>query len=148
MSQACETETVGYKRPPGKTQFKPGKSGNPRGRPKRKVDMSTALNKAFNDKIVVTALGKTLTGMEAFVQSIVDRVLRGESKAIPELMRLVAKAKIFKAVPDPTRLTGVVVEPAAYQRDQALGTLGGWYPVGEDGAGLWVDPKTQEVYSS
>jgi hypothetical protein len=42
--------------------------------------MSTALNKAFNDKVVVTGLGKTLTGMEAFVQSIVDRVLQGEAR--------------------------------------------------------------------
>jgi hypothetical protein len=147
MSEPSETETVGYKRPPSITQFKPGKSGNPRGRRKRKVDMSTALNKAFNDKIVVKGLGKTLTGMEAFVQSIVDRALQGESKAIPELMRLFAKAKIFKPVSDPTRLTGVVVQPAAYKRDRALGTLGGWYEVG-DGLGLWVDPKTKEVYSS
>jgi Family of unknown function (DUF5681) len=147
MSEPSETETVGYKRPPSNTQFKPGKSGNPRGRRKRKVDMSTALNKAFNDKIVVKGLGKTLTGMEAFVQSIVDRALRGESKAIPELMRLFAKTKIFKPVTDPTRLTGVVVAPAAYKRDRALGTLGGWYEV-RDGLGLWVDPKTKEVYSS
>jgi Family of unknown function (DUF5681) len=110
MSEPSETETIGHKRPPHKTQFKPGKSGNPRGRPKRRVDMSAALNKAFNDKVVVTGLGKTLTGMEAFVQSIVDRVLQGDSKAIPELVRLFSKTRLFKPVPDPTRLTGVVVE--------------------------------------
>ena len=144
MSEPCKTETIGHKRPPSKTQFKPGKSGNPRGRPKRKVDMSTALNKAFNDKIVVTGLAKTLTGMEAFVQSIVDRVLQGEPKAIPELLRMFAKAKLFKPVPDPTRLTGVVVEPAAYKRDKELGKLGGFYEV-SPGMGLYVDPETQEV---
>jgi Family of unknown function (DUF5681) len=146
MSEHSETASVGYKRPPRKTQFKPGKSGNPRGRPKRKVDMSSALNQAFNDKIVVTGLGKTLTGMEAFVQSIVDRVLQGESKAIPELVRLFTKTKLFKPVPDPTRLTGVVVMPAAYKRDQELGKLGGFYEV-QDGMGLYVDPKTQVVYT-
>jgi hypothetical protein len=144
MSEPSETETAGYKRPPSKTQFKPGKSGNPRGRPKRKLDMSSALNKAFNDKVVVTGLGKTLTGMEAFVQSIVDRVLKGESKAIPELIRLFAKTKLFKPVPDPTRLTGVVVEPAAFKRDKALGKLGGCYEV-SPGMGLYVDPETQVV---
>jgi hypothetical protein len=145
MSEPCETETIGHKRPPSKTQFKPGKSGNPRGRPKAKVDMSTALNKAFNDKVVVTGLGKSLTGMEAFVQSILHRALQGESKAIPELLRLFAKAKLFKPVPDTTRLSGVVVEPAAYKRDKALGIQQGWYEV-RDGLGLWVDPKTKEVY--
>jgi hypothetical protein len=60
VSEPSETDTVGYKRPPSKTRFKPGQSGNPRGRPKRQVDMSSALNKEFNDKIVVTELGKTL----------------------------------------------------------------------------------------
>jgi hypothetical protein len=144
VSEPSETDTVGYKRPPSKTRFKPGQSGNPRGRPKRQVDMSSALNKAFNDKIVVTELGKTLTGMEAFVQSIVDRVLRGDSKAIPELVRLFTKTRLFKPVPDPTRLTGVVVAPAAYKRDQELGKLGGFYEV-SPGMGLYVDPKTKEV---
>jgi hypothetical protein len=146
MSEPSETETIGHKRPPRKTQFKPGKSGNPRGRPKRRVDMSTALNKAFNDKIVVTGLGKTLTGLEAFVQSIVDRALQGDSKAIPELMRLFTKAKLFKPVPDPTRLTGVVVAPAAFKRDAALGIEQGWYEV-RDGLGFWVDPKTKQIYT-
>jgi hypothetical protein len=144
MSEPSETETIGHKRPQHKTQFKPGKSGNPRGRPKRRVDMSTALNKAFNDKVVVTGLGKTLTGMEAFVQSIVDRVLQGDSKAIPELVRLFTKTRLFKPVPDPTRLTGVVVEPAAYQRDKKLGIEGGFYEV-SPGMGLYVDPETKEV---
>jgi hypothetical protein len=144
MSERSEPEPVGYKRPPCKTQFKPGKSGNPLGRPKRKVDMSTALNQAFNDKILVSGLGKSLTGMEAFVQSIVDRVLKGESKAIPELMRLFTKAKLFKPIPDPTRLTGVVVMPPAYKLDQELGKLGGYYEV-SPGMGLYVDPKTKVV---
>jgi hypothetical protein len=43
VSEPSETDTVGYKRPPSKTRFKPGQSGNPRGRPKRQVDMSSAL---------------------------------------------------------------------------------------------------------
>ena len=57
-------------KPRRSTQFKPGQSGNPLGRPKRKLDMSVALNKALNAKIRVSNLGKTRTGMEAVVQSI------------------------------------------------------------------------------
>src|SRR4030088_1197415 len=143
MSEHSEAETVGYKRPPSQTRFGPGKSGNPRGRPKRKkLDIGVALNKALNDKIVVTGLGKNMTGFEAVIQSIVHRVLQGESKAIPELLRLLTKAKLFKRVPDPTRLTGVVVAPPDYQRDRDLGIQGGWYEV-SDGLGIWVDPKTK-----
>jgi hypothetical protein len=108
--------------------------------------MSTALNQAFNDKVVVTGLGKTLTELEAYVQSIVHRVLQGETKAIPEFLRMCEKAKLFKPVPDPTRLTGVVVAPAAYLRDSHLGIQQGWYHV-RDGLGFWVHPKTKEVYT-
>ncbi len=59
-------------------------------------------------------------------------------------MNLVGKAKLFKPVPNPTRLTGVVVMPEAYSRDSELGIQQGYYPVG-DGLGFWVDPVTQEV---
>src|SRR5687768_6396759 len=34
-AQPGEAEKVGYGRPPKHTRFKPGQSGNPRGRPKR-----------------------------------------------------------------------------------------------------------------
>ena len=142
MSESSETPCP--EKPPRSTQFKPGQSGNPLGRPRRKLDMSVTLNKALNDKIRVTNLGTTRTGMEAFVQSIVDRVLQGDSKGIPQLMSLFNKAKVFKPVPNPTRLTGVVVEPLAYRRDRELGIQQGYYPVG-NGLGFYVDPITKEV---
>jgi hypothetical protein len=126
------------------TQFKPGQSGNPLGRPRRKLDMSIALNKALNDKIRVSNLGTMRTGMEAVVQSIVDRVLQGDSKGIVPLMNLFNKAKVFKPVPNPTRLTGVVIEPPAYRRDKELGIQQGYYPVG-NGLGFYVDPITKQI---
>jgi hypothetical protein len=107
MSEFSETPCP--EKPRRSTQFKPGQSGNPLGRPKRKLDMSVALNKALNEKIRVSHLGTTRTGLEAVVQSIVDRVLKGDSKGIPERMRLFNKVKLFKPIPNPTRLTGVVV---------------------------------------
>ena len=129
-------------KPRRSTQFQPGQSGNPRGRPKRNVDISVALNNALNDKIVVTNLGKTRTGLEAIVQSIVDRVLQGDSKGIGPLMDLFRKGKLFKAVPDPARLTGVVMMPENYRRDQELGIEQGYYLFG--GHRLWVHPVTKE----
>ena len=117
MSESSESETVGYKQPPRETQFKPGKSGNPRGRPKRKVNMSESLNRVLDDKIVVTGLGKGKTGLEAFVQSIVDRVLQGDSKGIPALIRLFNKTTLFKPTPRPGQMTGVVVMPPEYWDD-------------------------------
>ena len=142
MSESSETPCP--EKPRRSTQFKPGQSGNPLGRPKRKLDMSVALNKALNDKIRVSNLGTMRTGMEAYVQSIVDRVLQGDSKGIVALMNLFKKAKLFKPVPNPTRLTGVVVEPPDYRRDSELGIQEGYYSVG-NGLGFYVDPITKEV---
>ena len=103
MSDASESKLP--ENPRRSSQFKPGQSGNPRGRPKRpKIDMSVTLNTALNAKIVVTNLGTTKTGLEAFAQTIVDRVLQGDAKGIPALMKLFDKAKVFKLVDDPTRL--------------------------------------------
>jgi hypothetical protein len=56
---------------------------------------------------------------------------------------LFTKTKLFKTVTDPTRLTGVVVYPAAYKRDKELGIEGGFYEV-RDGMGIYIDPKTKE----
>jgi hypothetical protein len=36
-------EKVGYKRPPAETRFRPGRSGNPSGRPRRRPDFKVAL---------------------------------------------------------------------------------------------------------
>jgi hypothetical protein len=99
MSESSETPCP--EKPPRSTQFKPGQSGNPLGRPRRKLDMSVTLNKALNDKIRVSNLGTTRTGMEAFVQSIVDRVLQGDSKGIPPANELVQQGKGFQTRPQP-----------------------------------------------
>jgi len=142
MSEPSETPCP--KKPRPKTQFKPGQSGNPLGRPKCELDMSVALNKALNDKILVTNLGKTKTGLEALLQPIVDRVLQGDSRGIPALMRLLDKANVFKPVPNPTRLTGVVVMPDDYRKDRELGIEQGYYMFG--GTRIWVHPDTKEFY--
>ena len=141
---APRSETPCPEKPRRSTQFKPGQSGNPLGRPRRKLDMSVALNKALNDKIRVSNLGTTRTGMEAVVQSIVDRVLQGDSKGIVAMMNLFNKAKLFKPVPNPTRLSGVVIMPPDYWRDQLLGVQKGYYPVG-NGLGFYVDPITKAI---
>jgi hypothetical protein len=82
--------------------------------------------------------------LEALVQSAVDRVLQGDTKAIVSLMNLFKKAKFFKPVPNPTRLTGVVVMPEAYRKDRELGIEQGYYRV-RDGLGFWIHPVTKEM---
>ena len=109
MSESTKPQTVGYKRPPTNSQFKPGKSGNPRGRPKHKVNLSQSMNRVLDDKVVLTGPGNAKTGLEVFVQSVVNRVLQGDAKAIPALMKLLTKTDQFKPIPLPSQMTGVVV---------------------------------------
>ena len=73
--------------------------------------MSESLNRALDEKIVVTETGKALTKLGAFVQSTLNRVLQGDAKAIPALVRLLNQTEQFKPIPKPGQMTGVVVMP-------------------------------------
>jgi hypothetical protein len=46
-------DRVGYGKPPQRTQFKPGNSGNPRGRPKGTKNLKTDLMEELGEKILV-----------------------------------------------------------------------------------------------
>jgi hypothetical protein len=47
------THAVGYKRPPVDRQFKPGQSGNPKGRPKGRKNLKTIVVEALHKKVKV-----------------------------------------------------------------------------------------------
>jgi hypothetical protein len=49
---------VGYRKPPRASQFKPGRSGNPRGRPVASISVSDAMEKVLSRKVNLTLDGK------------------------------------------------------------------------------------------
>ena len=86
---------VGYKKPPEKTQFKKGKSGNPRGRPKKSdhlyfgdlcIDM-------MNEKITITENGtkKEILKKEAFVRALFNHCLSGKAAHAKLVMDMLHK---------------------------------------------------------
>ena len=74
---------VGYGKPPLRTRFQKGKSGNPKGRPRGKKNMSSLLSTALNASIVVVANGrrKKITKREAIVTQLVNKSAAADLKA-------------------------------------------------------------------
>jgi len=78
MSQDYE---VAYGKPPKHSQFKPGQSGNPSGRPKRSNTITALLKEELEAKVTVTENGvkKTITKREAMVRQVVNGGLKGKA---------------------------------------------------------------------
>jgi hypothetical protein len=85
-----DDDGIGYRRPPKKTQFKPGQSGNPKGRPKGSKNMTTILQEELDQKIPVTEGGKRrrVTKRRLAVRQQVNKAAQGDSKAFLAVTRL------------------------------------------------------------
>ncbi len=80
---------VGYGRPPQKTQFKKGCSGNPKGRPKRSRNFKTALRENLHSLVAVSVDGKSrqIPRAEAIALSLISGSLKGDNRARDALLR-------------------------------------------------------------
>jgi hypothetical protein len=81
-------DPVGYGRPPKATQFKRGKSGNPKGRPKGARTVGAILQDVIAQKIAVTENGKTrrVPAVEGLFRRVLSDALRGDLGAVKLLM--------------------------------------------------------------
>jgi hypothetical protein len=90
-----KTDGVGYKRPPREHQFKPGVSGNPRGRPKGSRSLSTLVDEALSQTVNVKIGGRTvrMSHREAMVKRYVEQALKGDHKSFTVLLKLDPRAR-------------------------------------------------------
>ena len=106
---------VGYGRPPKETRFTPGKSGNPKGRPKRKRSLAADLRKEVERMVEVVENGKRrrVSVQAAVIRRLVnDAIGRGNMAAMKPLLVLLAFV-------DPT----VETENAQREREDAKASL-------------------------
>jgi hypothetical protein len=80
---ATDEYEVGYRRPPKNTRFKPGQSGNLKGRPKGARNEATIWRTIFNRKVTIREAGRTrkVSLLEAMLLKYTERALNGEAKA-------------------------------------------------------------------
>jgi len=82
---------VGYGKPPKHTQFKPGQSGNPKGRPKGIRNLNTDLEEELSLEILVTEGGQQqqTTKQRALLKSLFAKALNGDVRASGVLINLI-----------------------------------------------------------
>jgi Family of unknown function (DUF5681) len=96
MTEKNDTEySVGYGRPPKRTQFKPGQSGNPHGRPRKTSTFADVVITEMNSKIDLTENGKTrkITKLEAIVKRHSLEAIKGNLAAAKMLIDGMQKAQ-------------------------------------------------------
>ena len=109
-------DKVGDCRPPRDTRFRPGQSGNPRGRPKRPRTLAARVRRALDEEVEAKENGETrrITKLEAAVKQLMNRAASGEARATRDAIALAAADENRAARPEaprrPTRDAVVIAE--------------------------------------
>ena len=96
-------ESVGYGRPPTRTRFQPGRSGNPRGRPKGALNLATVVAQTIQETVVITEHGqkKTITKLEAVLKQVTNKAVLGDARASNQVFTLVQAQERQLEGPEP-----------------------------------------------
>jgi len=88
LNKRTKDSGVGYGKPPRQHQFKPGQTGNPKGRPKGAKNESTILREIFERKIDNRSGGRVrkITILEGILLRITDDSLKGNTKSAAFLL--------------------------------------------------------------
>jgi hypothetical protein len=88
MTDTDAAHAIGYGKPPKRTQFTKGQSGNPKGRPKGSQNFATLLHKIGRQRVRVTENGgsRHISKFEATMLQLTNKAASGDLKAIRELL--------------------------------------------------------------
>ena len=88
---------VGYRRPPIASQFKPGASGNPNGRPKKSHNLKTIIRSALTASVIVREGEKkrSVSKLEGIVLRQLESALKGNDKAALATLKMAAQVGLL-----------------------------------------------------
>ena len=74
---------VGYRKPPQRTRYQKGQSGNPKGRPRGSRSSATMLKEILSERVDVRENGRirTVTKKELILRYAVNKAATGDSRA-------------------------------------------------------------------
>ncbi|MGE0566295.1 MAG: DUF5681 domain-containing protein [Vicinamibacterales bacterium] len=83
-------DEIGFGRPPKKTRFKPGQSGNPKGRPPRSRNLKTNVIEELRKTVSIREGSKErrVSKVEAIAIRLVNRALNNDPKAIEAILKI------------------------------------------------------------
>jgi hypothetical protein len=89
------TYEVGFGKPPKETQFRPGQSGNPKGRPKGAKNEATILREIMTRKIEIREGGRTrqISVHAAILLKFTETALKGDAKSATFLLNRYGQAE-------------------------------------------------------
>ncbi|MBN8630059.1 MAG: hypothetical protein J0L76_04295 [Rhodobacterales bacterium] len=85
-------QPVGYASPPVQHRFTRGKSGNPRGRPRKQDDLWTHLTRVLDRKVKLQGSDDQMPIREALIRRLRDLALAGDRRALDLQRRILAEA--------------------------------------------------------
>lgn len=114
MANNNDDHEVGYCKPPGRTRFVKGQSGNPKGRPKGSQSLATILTKVGRQRVKVTENGRTrdITKSEAAVLQLWNKVVSGDLNAARVLQSWLTSFVDSEQT--------AVASPASHERDKLV----------------------------
>ncbi len=99
VAEAGGDEAVGYGKPPRKNQFRPGQSGNPKGRPRGAKGLKTELREELDEWVTITVEGgktKRIRKRRLVIKALAAKAAKGNVAAADRLLSLVIQAEGFE----------------------------------------------------
>jgi hypothetical protein len=94
--------TVGYAKPPTASRFKPGQSGNVKGRPKGRKNFKTLIRDAMTAKISIQEGGRNrqVSKLEGVVLRQIQSALQGDDRSAMAVMKIASQLNLLDDVAD------------------------------------------------